>query len=421
MMANSSPPMRATRSIGRTLSTSAVATARITWSPAAWPWVSLTRLKWSMSSTSSSAGFAAAGHAVDLARQRQLEAAAVGQAGQGVAAGQVDQRVDQPCSHAGLPGSPAGGRPTRLGQQLQRLLQVQRARRWAGGRVGRVARKAVVGRRWGGEGRTSGVTASLAAGARAGHGREMARPGAPFPRLAAAGARHTGRTGRNRSSARPARPAHHEHMPRMPPLDLADPGVHAHRADFERIRKLIYQRAGISLHAGKQAMVYSRLSRRLRETGHRDFGSYLQLAGAHHRAGRTARVAGVRELPDHQPDRLLPRGASLPRPGRGPAARASRPIRIWCNAASTGEEPYSLAMTVVETLGVSAQVKLVCSDIDTKVLATAPRRVPTTPTPAACRPSGCGGTSCAAPGPTRGSIRVKPELAAHDRVPQPST
>ena len=47
-------------------------------------------------------------------------------------------------------------------------------------------------------------------------------------------------------------------------------------ADFERVRKLIYQRAGISLHAGKQAMVYSRLSRRLRETGHRSFGEYLQ-------------------------------------------------------------------------------------------------------------------------------------------------
>ncbi len=47
-------------------------------------------------------------------------------------------------------------------------------------------------------------------------------------------------------------------------------------ADFERVRALIYQRAGISLHAGKQAMVYSRLSRRLRETGHRSFGSYLQ-------------------------------------------------------------------------------------------------------------------------------------------------
>src|SRR5437773_853173 len=47
-------------------------------------------------------------------------------------------------------------------------------------------------------------------------------------------------------------------------------------ADFERIRQLIYKRAGSSLHAGKQAMVYSRLSRRLRETGHRSFVSYLK-------------------------------------------------------------------------------------------------------------------------------------------------
>src|SRR6202008_4233387 len=52
-------------------------------------------------------------------------------------------------------------------------------------------------------------------------------------------------------------------------------------ADFERVRKLIYQRAGISLHDGKRAMVYSRLSRRLRETGHRSFKDYLQwLEGA---------------------------------------------------------------------------------------------------------------------------------------------
>ena len=46
-------------------------------------------------------------------------------------------------------------------------------------------------------------------------------------------------------------------------------------ADFERVRKLIYQHAGISLNPGKQAMVYSRLSRRLRDTGHRSFSSYL--------------------------------------------------------------------------------------------------------------------------------------------------
>src|SRR5659263_325069 len=46
-------------------------------------------------------------------------------------------------------------------------------------------------------------------------------------------------------------------------------------ADFDRVQTLIYQRAGISLHDGKHAMVYSRLSRRLRDTGHQSFKDYL--------------------------------------------------------------------------------------------------------------------------------------------------
>lgn len=46
-------------------------------------------------------------------------------------------------------------------------------------------------------------------------------------------------------------------------------------ADFARVQGLIYQRAGISLHDGKHAMVYSRLSRRLRETGHTSFKATL--------------------------------------------------------------------------------------------------------------------------------------------------
>ncbi len=63
----------------------------------------------------------------------------------------------------------------------------------------------------------------------------------------------------------------------MPPIaEVTDQEFALSGADFERIRQLIYQRAGISLHAGKQAMVYSRLSRRLRETGHRSFADYLQ-------------------------------------------------------------------------------------------------------------------------------------------------
>jgi chemotaxis protein methyltransferase CheR len=178
-------------------------------------------------------------------------------------------------------------------------------------------------------------------------------------------------------------------------------------AEFERIRQLIHQRAGISLHAGKQAMVYSRLSRRLRETGHRSFGDYLQ---GLERGGSEAEwqefvnclttnlTAFFRE--EHHFHALVD----------DLRARASRPLRLWCNAASTGEEPYSLAMTVVETLGASAQARLVCSDIDTKVLATAQRGVYAADarglSPERLRRHFLRGTERNA-----GFIRVKPELS----------
>ena len=180
--------------------------------------------------------------------------------------------------------------------------------------------------------------------------------------------------------------------------------------DFERIRKLIYQRAGISLHEGKQAMVYSRLSRRLRETGQPGFGDYLgwleRATGAEAEAEwqefvnclTTNLTSFFRE--DHHFQALV----------EDLRARAARPVRIWCNAASTGEEPYSLAMTVSETLGLSAQVKIVCSDIDTKVLATAQRGV---------YPADARGLDAErlkrhfmrGTGHNSGSIRIKPELA----------
>jgi len=142
-------------------------------------------------------------------------------------------------------------------------------------------------------------------------------------------------------------------------------------ADFERVRKLIYKRAGISLHAGKQAMVYSRLSRRLRELSYGSFGQYLQALEAGTGAAADAEwqefvnclttnlTSFFRE--DHHFGLLA---AEL-------TARRGQSLRIWCNAASTGEEPYSIAMTVLETLGAKASVKIFCSDIDTKVLATA--------------------------------------------------
>jgi chemotaxis protein methyltransferase CheR len=190
----------------------------------------------------------------------------------------------------------------------------------------------------------------------------------------------------------------------------ADPEFTLTAADFERIRQLIYQRAGISLHAGKQAMVYSRLSRRLRESRRTSFSEYLawleRTTGAEAEAEwqefvnclTTNLTAFFRE--EHHFHALV----------EDLRARAARPIRIWCNAASTGEEPYSLAMAVVETLGSTAQVRLVCSDIDTKVLATAQRGIYAADarglSPERLKRHFMRGT-----GANSGHIRIKPELA----------
>ena len=136
------------------------------------------------------------------------------------------------------------------------------------------------------------------------------------------------------------------------------------QADFKRVQGLIHQRAGISLHDGKHAMVYSRLSRRLRETGHRSFQEYLAWLEGHDGAEwqefinalTTNLTAFFRE--QHHFEILA---ALL-------AKRPAGPWSVWCNAASTGEEPYSITITALETLGAGASFKLVASDIDSRVL-----------------------------------------------------
>ena len=145
-------------------------------------------------------------------------------------------------------------------------------------------------------------------------------------------------------------------------------------ADFERVRKLIYQHAGISLAPIKQDMVYSRLARRLRALNLTSFGDYLNALERNQDASEwerfvnalTTNLTSFFREPHHFPifaDHLRK------------LETARRPIRIWCSAASTGEEPYSIAMTVMEALGSISQVSIVATDIDTNVLATAQKGV----------------------------------------------
>jgi len=192
------------------------------------------------------------------------------------------------------------------------------------------------------------------------------------------------------------------------PVDAAAHEFPFGDADFERVRRLIYQRAGISLHDGKRAMVYSRLSRRLRETGDRSFAAYLD---ALERASGAAGEAEWQEFinclttnltsffrEEHHFHALAEALAPL----------AGKPLRLWCNAASTGEEPYSIAMTLQEAGAASA--RLLATDIDTKVLATAQRGVYAADA-RGLSPQRLQKHFLRGKGTNSGFIRVKPELA----------
>ena len=139
--------------------------------------------------------------------------------------------------------------------------------------------------------------------------------------------------------------------------------------DFERVRCMIHASAGIALSSAKRDMVYSRLSRRLRAVGIDSFEDYLDLVAggdaeeceAFTNALTTNLTAFFRE----------PHHFSLLEEYMRSARRAG-PISIWCSAASTGEEPYSLAMTAVQAFGTfTPPVRILASDVDTQVLATA--------------------------------------------------
>ncbi|WP_324780776.1 CheR family methyltransferase [Thiobacillus sedimenti] len=138
--------------------------------------------------------------------------------------------------------------------------------------------------------------------------------------------------------------------------------------DFARVRALIYKQAGISLSESKQEMVYSRLARRLRAKGLNSFEAYLDALEsgrdsdeweAFTNALTTNLTSFFREA-HHFP--ILQEHLRV----------GKTPLSIWCSASSTGEEPYSIAMTACEAFGtLTPPVSIVATDIDTNVLQTA--------------------------------------------------
>lgn len=150
--------------------------------------------------------------------------------------------------------------------------------------------------------------------------------------------------------------------------------------DFQHVRQIINRIAGISLADGKRELVYSRLSRRLRYLGLSRFEDYCQLLetdesnaelGEFVNALTTNLTSFFRESHhfDFLAKELLP---ALIRERNA----SDRRIRIWSAGCSTGEEPYSIAMVLRETLPTAGwDVKILATDLDSNVLATAERGV----------------------------------------------
>jgi len=142
--------------------------------------------------------------------------------------------------------------------------------------------------------------------------------------------------------------------------------------DFSRVRSMIYKHAGISLSEAKSDMVYSRVGRRLRALNYTSFKSYLDDLDNNEQAPEwelftnalTTNLTSFFREEHHFPilaEHLL---------------TLEKPIKLWCSAASTGEEPYSMAITACETFGtLSPPVEIIATDIDTNVLQTAARGV----------------------------------------------
>jgi chemotaxis protein methyltransferase CheR len=141
-------------------------------------------------------------------------------------------------------------------------------------------------------------------------------------------------------------------------------------ADFARAQKLIRQFAGIALGDGKRALVYGRLVPRLRQQGLKRVGAYLErvetdpLEREHFINSLTTNVTDFfREK--HHFEAL--RTSILPR-----LYARGGPVHIWSAGCSSGEEPYTIGLTVLATPPPSSvTVKILAADLDSNVVARA--------------------------------------------------
>ncbi len=145
-------------------------------------------------------------------------------------------------------------------------------------------------------------------------------------------------------------------------------------ADFSRVRRIAYERAGLAIPAGKEGLVRSRVSKRLRERRIPTFHAYLD--AVEQESGdelvqlidllTTNKTDFFREQAhfDYLTSTVIP----------SVVARGT-PLRIWSAGCSSGEEPYTISMVLREQLPARYDFRILATDISTRVVASAKKGV----------------------------------------------
>ncbi len=160
--------------------------------------------------------------------------------------------------------------------------------------------------------------------------------------------------------------------PAVRPCEVRDPYA-MQNVHFEQIRKMVYSFCGVDLR-GKQILVGTRLAKSVRELGLESFDSFCEqvsqnIGGPLFSSMIDALTTNHTSFFREQQHFDFLRKTVLPEIGKNAT------ISIWSAACSSGEEPYTIAFTLIDALGVDAfsRTRILASDVSTRVLDQAQR------------------------------------------------
>ncbi|MEE2652344.1 MAG: protein-glutamate O-methyltransferase CheR [Pseudomonadota bacterium] len=138
--------------------------------------------------------------------------------------------------------------------------------------------------------------------------------------------------------------------------------------DFNKLKEIVYARTGITLGEEKRQLVYSRFAKRIRKLNLKNFSEYIEYFEKNEESEVTDFINAI--TTNFTSFFREPHHFEFLKDFIAKREMASRYCRIWSAGCSSGEEPYSIAMTVLDSIvnPDAWDIKILCTDIDTSVL-----------------------------------------------------